>query len=287
MKSIKVKTPAKINLTLEVLNRREDGFHNIQSIMQAINLYDYLTFSIEDSDKLEIILNGNSDEIPYNSSNLVYKAAIKFFEKTQINKTRLNIFIEKNIPVSAGLAGGSTNAAGTFYALNKLFNNILNDNEINELCASLGSDLNFCLNGGCSLCTSRGEVIESLPFFEQSISLIKPKKLGISAKEAYTNFALLKDKSNPDNTSKLKGLLLNNSFDKSLIYNSLEKALFPYYEKLRIIKENVKNALMSGSGSTFFVLSNKIETTLDKKNYDIFEDLKTISNGVDEICQKI
>lgn len=283
MKRLKVKTPAKINLTLEILNKREDGFHNLQSIMQTISLYDYLTFYIEKSEKLEICLTGNSSEIPYNESNLIYKAAVKFFEKSNINNVKLNVYIEKNIPIAAGLAGGSTNAAGTFYALNKLFDNVLTAKEIDELCASLGSDLNFCLYGGCALCTSRGEVIEEIPFYEQSVSLIKPKNLGISAKEAYINFSKLEDKSNPDNTSKLKSLLLKNEFDKTLIYNSLEKALFPSYEELRTLKTRVKNSLMSGSGSTFFVLNKKLETNLNKENYDIFENLMTINTGVEEV----
>lgn len=283
MKSIKIKTPAKINLTLEVLNKREDGFHNIQSIMQTINLYDFLTFCIEPSSTIEIDLKGNSDEIPYNSSNLIYKSAIKFFEKAQINNIKLSVNIEKNIPVAAGLAGGSSNAAGTLYALNKLFDNILNEKEIDELCASLGSDLNFCLYGGCALCTSRGEIIEKIPSFEQPVSLIKPPNLGISAKEAYTNFSKLEDKSNPDNTTKLKQLLLNGTFNKKLIYNSLEKSLFPLYKELREIKEKVKNSLMSGSGSTFFVLEKELETTLNKENYIIFENLKTTKMGVEEI----
>ena len=282
MKSIKVRTPAKINLTLEVLNKRDDGFHNIQSIMQTINLYDYLTFNIDNAEEIKIELKGNSDEIPYNESNLIYKAAERFFKKANIDNVKLSVYIEKNIPISAGLAGGSTNAAGTIFALNKLFNNILSEDEINELCASLGSDLNFCLYGGCALCTSRGEVIEKIPFFEQSVSLIKPKHLGISAKEAYINFSKLTDKSNPDNTSKLKDLLLKGKFDKSLIYNSLENALFPYYDELQNIKNNVKNSLMSGSGSTFFVLNSKLETNLNKDNYDIFENLKTINTGVEQ-----
>ncbi len=283
MKRIKVKAPAKINLTLEILNRRDDGFHNIQSIMQAINLYDYLIFELENSNKLEIILNGNSKEIPYNESNLIYKAAVKFFEKISVSSVKLNVYIEKNIPIAAGLAGGSTDAAATLYALNKLYENILSNDEINLLCAALGSDLNFCLNGGCAICSGRGEIIESIPFYEQSVSLIKPKNLGISAKEAYMNFARLIDKSNPDNTTKLKDLLIEGKFDKSLIYNSLEKALFPYYEELRLIKRNVKDSLMSGSGSTFFVLNDKIETDLNKNNYQIFENLKTISKGVEEV----
>ena len=282
MKKIKVKAPAKVNLTLEVLNRRDDGFHNIQSIMQAISLYDYLIFELENSNKLEIILNGNSKEIPYNESNLIYKAAVKFFEKILVSNVKLNVYIEKNIPIAAGLAGGSTDAAATLYALNKLYENILSDDEINLLCAKLGSDLNFCLNGGCALCLGRGEIIESIPFFEQSISLIKPKNLGISAKEAYMNFAKLIDKSNPDNTTKLKDLLKKGQFDKSLVYNSLEKSLFPYYEELRVIKQNVKESLMSGSGSTFFVLNDKIETDLNRNNYEIFENLKTINTGVEQ-----
>lgn len=283
MRKIKVKTPAKINLTLEILNKREDGFHNLQSIMQTISLYDFLTFEIEPNNTLEINLKGNSTEIPYNESNLIYKAAIKFFEKAEINNIRLNVYIEKYIPIAAGLAGGSTNAAGTFYALNKLFNNPLSKKQIDELCASLGSDLNFCLYGGCALCTSRGEVIEKIPYYEQSVSLIKPKNLGISAKEAYISFSKLMDKSNPNNTTRMKNLLLNGKFDKTLIYNSLEKALFPNYEELRTIKSQVENSLMSGSGSTFFVLAPMLKTNLNLKDYDIFENLKTINTGVEEI----
>ncbi len=283
MREIKVKTPAKINLTLEVLDRRPDGFHNIQSIMQSVNLYDYLAVSVEKSDKLEINLSGNSSEIPYNESNLVYKAAVKFFEKADINNVKLSVYIEKNIPVSAGLAGGSTNGAGILYALNKLFPKNLDKETIDNICASLGSDINFCLSGGCYLCTSRGEVLEKLPYFNQKVSLIKPKKLGISAKEAYTKFTLLKDKTNPNNTLKLKQLLLQNKFDKTLIYNSLESALFNDYKELRQIKENVKGSLMSGSGSTFFVLDDKINTNLDKNNYNIFENLTTIPFGVQEV----
>ena len=86
---IKVKTPAKVNLTLEVLNKREDGFHNIQSIMQTVNLYDYLTFDVENSDETQIILSGNSDEIPYDEKNLVYKAIEKFLQKANIKNVKV------------------------------------------------------------------------------------------------------------------------------------------------------------------------------------------------------
>ena len=157
---IKIKTPAKINLTLEIVNKRPDGFHNIRSIMQLLDLYDYLTFKVEKSYKTSINLTGTSDEIPYNEKNLVYKATKLFLDKTNIENYKIDIYIEKHIPVSAGLAGGSTNAAGTLYGLNKIFNNPLTKEELHELCGTLGSDLNVCLEGGCLLATSRGEVIE-------------------------------------------------------------------------------------------------------------------------------
>ncbi|MBQ3642652.1 4-(cytidine 5'-diphospho)-2-C-methyl-D-erythritol kinase [bacterium] len=282
MKTIKIKTPAKINLTLEILNKRDDGFHNIQSVMQTVSLYDYLTISVDKANKIEIHLKGNSGEIPYDERNIVYKAAKNFLEEANINNVLIEIYIEKHIPVSAGLAGGSTNAAGTLFGLNKIFNNILSDVQIEQLCAKMGSDLNFCLKGGCMLCTSRGEITQTLPFYETDLSIIKPKNIGISAKEAYTKFSQLSDKSNPDNTSKLVKLIKEGKFDKNLIYNGFEKALFPDYEVLRYIKNNVKNSLMSGSGSAFFVLEPKISTNLNE-GYEIFEGLKTISNGVSEV----
>lgn len=282
-KTIKIKTPAKINYTLEILNKREDGFHNIQSIMQTINLFDYLTFHVQDYNNTEINLSGNSKDIPYDNKNLVYKAVLKFLEYTEISNKKIDIYIEKNIPIAAGLAGGSGNAAGTFYALNELFDNPLSKREIENLCASMGSDLNFCLNGGCMLCTSRGEITENLPYFENDVSLVKPKFLGISAKEAYLKFSQLTDKSYPGNTTKLKKLLRENKFDKSLIYNGFEKALFNDYPILKDIKNKLQNGLMSGSGSTFFVLENKLNTDFNKNEYEIFEGLKTIPFGVQKV----
>ena len=96
MKQIKVQCPAKINLTLEVLNRREDGFHNIKSIMQTISLYDFLTVKAESGTGIEILLDGNSDKIPYDEKNLVFKAARAFLERAGINNVKISIFIEKN-----------------------------------------------------------------------------------------------------------------------------------------------------------------------------------------------
>ena len=278
---LKVKTPAKINLTLEIVNKREDGFHNIQSVMQLINLYDYLTFNVELSTKTEINLSGTSDEIPYNEKNLIYKATELFLSKTDIKGFKIDIYIEKNIPVSAGLAGGSTNAAGTIYGLNKIFNNPLTSAELHELCASLGSDLNVCLEGGCLLAEGRGEIITKLPFRNSEVSLIKPLDLGISAKEAYTKYSQLENKPNYDMTHKMIDSIKIGTDIKQFLYNDLETAVFKDYKELQKIKELYPQSIMSGSGSTYFTLDNSIK---EQDGYWVKTNLKFISTGV-ETCE--
>ena len=275
MQTIKAAAPAKINLTLEVLDKREDGFHNIKSIMQAISLYDYLTFKVEDSDSTQIVLSGNSDNIPYNEKNLVHKAIVKFFEKTNITNKKIEVYIEKNIPVEAGLAGGSTDGAATFFALNELFNRPLSKDQIEELCASLGSDLNFCLNGGTAVCTGKGENTRKISTQKQDVTLIKPLGFGISAKEAYTKFSKMEDKSVPNNTEKMA-----QNFNTALIYNSLEKAVINDYKELQEIKKLIPDSMMSGSGPTFFVLQKNSPCAFDKERFIVIENLSFIPDGV-------
>ncbi len=264
MQSIKIQCPAKINLLLKVLNKREDGFHNVESIMQTIDLFDYLTINIENYSTSEILLDGNNKEIPYNEKNLVYKAAKLFLDKTNLQNKKISIYIDKSIPVSAGLAGGSTNAAGTLYGLNKIFKDILTRDELNYLCAGLGSDLNVCLNGGRIFATGRGEVTEPLEFEEFNVNLIKPKALGISAKEAYTKFAELKNNS--------KALKTRDNFE-----NDLEWAVIEDYPQLQFIKNKYPKSMMTGSGSTYFSLTEEFE---QEDGYWIQNGLRTIPFGV-------
>lgn len=263
MKQIKIQCPAKINLTLKVTGKRDDGFHNIDSVMQTINLFDYLTISIADSGKLEINLSGNSTEIPYNEKNLVYKAAKLFAETINLSTFQIDIYLEKNIPVAAGLAGGSTDAAGTLYGLNKLFDEPLSQKELHSLCAKLGSDLNFCLEGGRQRTLGRGEILEKLPFEEFEVSLIKPINLGISAKEAYTKFSnKIKDDS------------------RNVFANDLEWAVIDDYKELQEIKKLYPKSIMSGSGSTYFIVGSNFDNL---KGYVTFNGLKAIETGVCEL----
>lgn len=265
MNTIKIQCPAKINLGLKIVNKRSDGFHNIDSIMQTISLYDYLTISVDVSENPVITLSGTSDEIPYDENNLVYKAVSKYLEVTAIS-ARVNVFIEKNIPVAAGLAGGSTDAAGVLFGLNKIFNNKLSNSQLHDICASLGSDLNFCLKGGRVKTSSRGEILEDIDFIPFNVNLIKPIGLGISAKEAYTSFS---EKNKPE---------LQN--ERASFVNDLEWAVIDNYQQLRYIKSGYPSSIMTGSGPTYFSTDEKFKPEL---GYWVKNDLKAIDFGV-KVC---
>lgn len=264
MKSVKIQCPAKINLSLKVINKRVDGFHNIESVMQTINLFDYLTISLENSDTLEFKLDGNNKDIPYNEKNLVYKAGKLFCEENKITDKKITVYIDKNIPVSAGLAGGSTDATGMLYGLNILFGKRNSEFEILNMCAKLGSDLNFCYTGGCQMTKGRGEITEPLEFKEYNVNLIKPLNLGISAKEAYTKFSYKKE-NNEDLDSR-------NNFE-----NDLEWALINDYSELQFIKNKYPKSVMTGSGSTYFSLEEEFQ---NHDGYWVKNGLKTIPYGV-------
>lgn len=278
MRRISVNCPAKINLTLEIVNKREDGFHNIKSIMQTISLYDKLDIEFEPAKSVEIFLSGNSKEIPYDHKNLVFKACELFFKETGL-KGKVKIFIDKKIPISAGLAGGSTDAAGALLGLNEILGNVLSVSELHKLCAKLGSDLNVCLEGGCILATSRGEVINKLdkiPDFQ--LTLIKPKSLGISAKEAYTKYAQKKEKPQNNMTEKMLSAINSDNDIQEFLYNDLEYAIFGDYKELQYIKSKLPKSIMSGSGSTYFVLGN-IDSNLFDDNFEVISGLEFISEG--------
>ena len=265
MKSLKIICPAKINLDLKVLEKRPDGFHNIESTMQTINLYDTLTISIAESRFNEISLDGNSKDIPYDDANLVYKAAELYLKKTEIPPQRIFIHIDKKIPIAAGLAGGSTDAAGTIFGLNNLMNNILSFNDLHKLCAQLGSDINVCLEGGRLKTSGRGEIITKDKYKPLKISLIKPKNLGISAKEAYTKFS-----KNINDETKIS--------TRNNYVNDLEWAIINDYPELLYIKNKYPNSIMTGSGSTYFLINEEFE---QEENYWISNNLETVENGVE------
>ena len=147
---IRVKSPAKINLHLEIIGKREDGFHELAMIMQNIDLFDYIEF--ENNLIGEIKLNSDNTDLSLNEDNLIIKAANYIKEISNNKKLGANIFLKKNIPIGAGLAGGSSNAAATLIGLNKLWNLKLEYQTILSLSEKLGSDVPFFINGGSQFC---------------------------------------------------------------------------------------------------------------------------------------
>ena len=160
-----VKSPAKINLHLEIIGKREDGYHELAMIMQNIDLSDYIEF--ENNQIGEIKLKSDSKDLSLDEDNLIIKAANYIKEVSNNKKLGANIFLKKNIPIGAGLAGGSSNAAATLIGLNKLWNLNLDQNTLFLLASTLGSDIPFFINGGIQLCFGRGEILEKLENIEE------------------------------------------------------------------------------------------------------------------------
>jgi len=154
------KANAKINLFLDVTSRREDGFHDIKSVMQSVSLCDYIKLNAELSEVIEISITTNLSDLPLDENNLVYKSAAKYLKHFDIT-AKIDIDLEKHIPVGAGLGGGSSDAAATLRALNKIFG-LATQTELLSMAAELGSDVPFCLVGGTAICTGRGERMEKI-----------------------------------------------------------------------------------------------------------------------------
>jgi len=186
-KKIIIKSPAKINLHLEVIGKREDGFHELAMIMRNIDLSDYLEFQINDEGLIK--LESDCNDLSLSGDNLIVKSANLLRKKSNID-FGANIFLRKNIPIGAGLAGGSSNAAATLIGLNKLWDLNLDKETLCSLASNLGSDIPFFINGGIQLCFGRGEILEKLDsYFEYGVILLKNPNVSVSTAETYKKYS--------------------------------------------------------------------------------------------------
>ena len=174
---------AKINLFLDVIGRREDGFHNIFSVMQSVSLCDEISITAKKSDISSITLRCNDDDLSVGDDNLIMKAAKRYLEHNDI-KAELDITLKKIIPIGAGLGGGSSDAAATLRALNNIFKASTKD-ELIEIASGLGSDVPFCLLGGRAICTGRGEKIEPIKDYLFNNIVVAIGKERVSTPAAY------------------------------------------------------------------------------------------------------
>ena len=279
MNSIELKSRAKINLSIDVLGKRVDGYHLVEMIMQTIDLYDII--KIEELETEEIIIKSNTSDIPLNENNIVYKAAELIRDNFNI-KRGIEIFIEKNIPIAAGMAGGSSNAAAILVGLNKLWNLNLSEKELKELGFKLGADVPFCIEGKAALAEGVGEELTYIKGLPDDISILVCKpELFVSTKEVYGGLDLKNIKNRPDNQYLIK-CLENNEIEllsKNMV-NVLETVTSKKHTEIsdieKIMNENkALGSMMSGSGPTVFGLYKNEEDALKGKK-ELLEKYKQV-----------
>lgn len=261
---------AKINLGLDVVDKREDGYHNIRTIMQTIGICDCIRIERYPEGEGKIHIISNSEEIPEGPSNLIWKAArVLMDDLPQIEG--LKITLEKNIPVAAGLAGGSTDAAATLRGLNEMFSLGLDDAALCACAARVGADVPFLIRGGTALAEGIGEVLTPLPSPPQAVLLLAKPAVSISTKEAYESLSLDAGIRHPDMDGCVKNLKdgnmkgfarkLENIFEPGII------ADHPVILQLKRIMEE-KGALaacMSGSGPTVYGMFSKLQDAVQAR----------------------
>lgn len=252
---MKLRAFAKINLGLDVIRRREDGYHEVRMIMQTIQMYDQL--EMEKKTTPGIDLTTNLSYIPVNENNLVYKAAKLLMDQYHI-KEGVSIDLNKFIPVAAGMAGGSSDAAATLVGMNKLFHLGLSREDLMEIGVKIGADVPYCIMRGTALSEGIGEKLTPLSPMPPCYILIGKPGISVSTKFVYTNLKLNEHTKHPDIDGMLQALKqqdLRGITDR--MGNVLESVTVPAYPVIEEIKNHMKehgalNALMSGSGPTVF-----------------------------------
>ena len=287
---MKVKVAAKINLMLDILKKLDNGYHSLFMIMQSVGLYDTLT--VEKNDDNEIIIKCDTEGVPCNEKNIVYKCANAFFEELAIEDRGVTIHIEKKIPMAAGTAGGSADGAGVLYCLNKIYNTNLSQKELCEIGGRIGADIPFCLVGGTAIALGTGTIIAPVKDFADCyIVLCKPDQ-DVSTPEAYAQFDALNRVRHLDRISMVDAVADGN-YEKicSLCGNVFEQAVeVPKRPHIKgIMRKSGSDAcVMSGSGPTVFGIFSEKEKAEDaynklSKKYDNVYICKPVNEGIKEI----
>lgn len=262
MEQIIMKAYAKVNLALDVLGRRENGYHDLRMVMQTVDLYDLLTFT--PTDEPGVILTSNVSNLPIDGRNLICKAAALIMERYGV-QTGVLIHLEKRIPMAAGMAGGSTDAAATLIALNELFRLGLSKDELCALGVQIGADVPYCILGGTALAEGIGEILTPLPRVPACPLVITKPDFGVSTKEVYENLDLNLLEKHPDVDFMIQAIKDGDLKQMaSYMRNDLESVTESRYPEIAAIKERMLAAgafasMMSGSGPTVFCLCENEE----------------------------
>lgn len=254
MNILEVNAPAKINLSLDVIRKREDGYHDLKMIMQTVSLYDTVLME-ESGEGFTIECDGRFD--PFGTENTVYKAAELLFSQFGI-KRGLKIRLIKRIPVAAGLAGGSTDAAAVIRGINSMFTLGMTTAEMEKAGKSVGADVPYCIEGGTALAEGIGEILTRIPLFNEVDIVILRPKIGVSTPWVFKNLKLDRISERPDTD-----LLISSIRDRNItrmaenMVNVLETVTIPEYPvvdaaKKRLLELGAAGSIMSGSGPSVF-----------------------------------
>lgn len=264
MSEITLKAYAKVNIGLDIVGKREDGYHLLKSVMQQVGLYDLITVSTRDDKEIKIL--SDNPAVPLDESNIAYKAAKRMMDKYQI-ETGVNIHIDKRIPVAAGMAGGSTDGAAVIKGINELYNLGASNSELNEIGVLVGADVPFCIEGGTMLCEGIGEKMTKLDSVPEMQLLIAKPPIDVSTVQVYKSLKL-SELEHPDMDKVLEGFSEKN-VEKIVnnMGNVLESVTTKEHEIINILKKEMLDngaigSLMSGSGPTVFGIFKDEESSL-------------------------
>jgi len=274
-----IKARAKINIVLDVVGKRKDGYHDIRTIMQTVDLFDIITVRKQAENKISIVTN--SSKIPVGSRNLAYKAA-KFLRDNYSINSGIKIKIDKKIPVAAGLAGGSADCAASLLGIIRLFDIDISEMDIASAAASLGADVPFCINGGTYLAEGIGEKLTKISSFPQMFVLIAKPNISVSTAWVYNNFKASSVERFPDIEKTIEHIRQKdiNAISNDLC-NVLESVTIKKYPVINDIKKamirfGALGALMSGSGPSVFGLFQAQDRCLNamKSIRGLFDDIE-------------
>ena len=262
MERISINAMAKINLGLDVLRRRENGYHDVKMIMQTVNIYDTLDFvKLRDS---KIVVKTDTMELPTDENNLIYKAAKLLFDKCGV-KEGVEITLTKRIPIAAGMAGGSTDAAAALVGINTLFDLNLSMDDLKEIGVKIGADVPYCIEGGTALSEGIGEILTKLPDAPDCFVVVAKPEISVSTKYVYENLHANELKKHPDIDGMVEAIKEGNldGVCKRMenVLETVTETKYPVISELKqMLKEaGAENSLMSGSGPTVFAIFKEEE----------------------------
>ena len=263
MERISINAMANINLGLDVLRRRENGYHDVKMIMQTVNIYDTLDFVKLQEPK--IVVKTDTMELPTDENNLIYKAVRLLFDRCEVTEG-VEITLTKRIPIAAGMAGGSTDAAAALVGINQLFELGLTTDELKEIGVKIGADVPYCIEGGTALSQGIGEILTKLPDAPDCFVVVAKPEISVSTKYVYENLHANELKYHPDIDGMVKAIC-EGDLDGvcKRMENVLETVTETKYPVISEIKKILKdagaeNSLMSGSGPTVFAIFKEEET---------------------------